>query len=669
MNTSGNILLVFFLFFALLANGQDAYWQQRTNYKISVQLNTDFHTLDGFEKITYINHSPDTLTYIWFHLWPNAFKNDRTAFSDQLIENGRTDFYFSESNERGYINRLDFRINDVRADVEDHPEHIDIVKLILPKILYPNDSIIITTPFHVQLPKNFSRGGHIGKTYQLTQWYPKPAVYDRKGWHPMPYLDQGEFYGEYGDYEVEISLPKSYHVLSTGSLAAPDDASVTNTDSIKTLVFKQQKVHDFAWFASKTLQIKRDSIQLPTGRVLQLQAAHLPEHKKLWESSIAYMKQAVLERTGLIGAYEYDILSIVEVNMKNNGGMEYPCIATIHNVGDEKELETIIKHEIGHNWFQGMIGNNERAHAWMDEGINTYYDRRLDAAKNKNPVWKFFVNYEAALARTYQRIGKDQAVSVASDKFSSINYYLSAYHKAADILELIEQKMGRAAFDEAMRNYFNEWKFSHPYPTDFFAKLQQFSSWRLDSLFQLFDKKGELPVAKSKYKLNLSLLPGLSLMKENRIAVTPLVGYNITDGFMAGAAISNYTLPPSKFQWLLAPLYGTQSKAFNYAGRMSYTWYPSALFERIVFSVSGMKFNTRDFTDTAGNKYITGFRRFVPSVKWVFKSDNPRSTREKYVQWKTFIIDEDRLRFTSDTFTNGNRFLKIKKETSDRLLH
>lgn len=194
------------------------YWQQQVNYVIDVSLNDIEHTLDGYEKLEYTNHSPDTLNFIWFHLWPNAFKNDKTAFSEQLLLNNRTDFYFSDKEQKGYINRLDFKVNGITAKLEDHPEHIDIVKLILPKSLAPGETIGFSTSFHVKLPHNFSRGGHVKQSYQVTQWYPKPAVYDQKGWHPMPYVDQGEFYSEFGNYDVRITIPDNYVVAATGQL-------------------------------------------------------------------------------------------------------------------------------------------------------------------------------------------------------------------------------------------------------------------------------------------------------------------------------------------------------------------------------------------------------------------------------------------------------------------
>ena len=200
------------------AFSQNGYWQQELKYKISVTLNDQEHSLDAFESLVYTNHSPDTLRFIWFHLWPNTFKNDKTAFSEQMVENGDTHFYFGGKEKRGYINRLDFRVDEVAAKTEDHYQDIDIIRLILPRPLPPGESITITTPFHVQLPEISSRSGHMGQSYQVTQWYPKPAVYDRTGWHPMPYLDQGEFYSEFGSFDVQITLPKNYVVAATGEL-------------------------------------------------------------------------------------------------------------------------------------------------------------------------------------------------------------------------------------------------------------------------------------------------------------------------------------------------------------------------------------------------------------------------------------------------------------------
>src|SRR6187399_1427636 len=136
------IFIVFTCQFISL-QAQERYWQQKVDYKMDVTLDPNENTLQAFEKITYTNNSPDTLRFIWFHLWPNAYKNDKTAFSEQFLINDRTDFYFSGKEKRGYINRLDFKINGVTAKTEDHPQHIDIIKLLLPKPLAPGEQVQI----------------------------------------------------------------------------------------------------------------------------------------------------------------------------------------------------------------------------------------------------------------------------------------------------------------------------------------------------------------------------------------------------------------------------------------------------------------------------------------------------------------------------------------------
>src|SRR5580698_10230934 len=175
--TAKKIILSLTACFLSLAGYAQHYWQQEVDYTIDVTLNPKDRSLDGFISMQYTNHSPDTLFFIWMHLWPNAYKNDRTAFSEQLLINGRTDFYFSDKEQRGYINRLDFHIDGLTAQLEDHPRYIDIIRVILPRPLPPGGITTITTPFHVKLPYNFSRGGFAGAAFQATQWYPKPAVY------------------------------------------------------------------------------------------------------------------------------------------------------------------------------------------------------------------------------------------------------------------------------------------------------------------------------------------------------------------------------------------------------------------------------------------------------------------------------------------------------------
>ncbi len=688
-------------------HAQQPYWQQQVNFKLDVTLNDAEHSLDGFAKIEYINNSPDTLRFIWFHLWPNAYRTDRTAFSDQLLENGRTDFYFSNSEDRGYINRLDFRVNSVLAKTEDHPQHIDIIKVLLPQPLAPGASIELTTPFHVQLPKNFSRGGHIGKSYQVTQWYPKPAVYDRYGWHPMPYLDQGEFYSEFGNYEVKITLPKSYLVLSTGNLQnneelqwlkdkakfdepqqiiktkkpAPVTKKITNPlpaivkkEETKTLFYTQNNVHDFAWFADKKYLVRYDTIQLNNNRVVDVFTAFSAESKPVWKNSIRMVKDAVRFRSSTIGEYPYNTVAAVEAKMGFEGGMEYPCITAITPISTEKNLESVLEHEVGHNWFQGMIANNEQVYPWLDEGINSYYDKWFEKELSRyKPITKkkkpFQLNADdAMLLETFERLHLAQPLSTTADSLTEANYSLIAYEKGAQFMQLLENELGRDVFLKGMQQYFEQWKYKHPYPSDLKTSLEKSSGKNLDSAFSLLHQESSLqPPAKK--KLRIALLAANNTNTTNALIITPVAGINMYDGLMIGAALTNYTLPPTKFQFIVASMYGTKSKQLNGVARASYTMYPSKTFQRITLAVNALKFSTNDFVDTANQKYITGFRKIAPSLKFVFAEKNPRSTRERFIQWKTFLLDEDDLRFRGDTFPNGNRFTEISTISASRYLN
>ncbi len=671
--------LTFFLhLFSGLA--QKGYWQQQVNHTIDVTLNDVENTLEGFERIEYINNSPDTLHFIWFHLWPNAYKNDKTAFSDQQVENGKTDFYFSDKEQRGYINRLDFRINGEVVRTEDHPQHIDIIKLILPAPLLPGASINIETPFHVQLPQNFSRGGHVNQSYQATQWYPKPAVYDKGGWHPIPYLDQGEFYNEFGNYDVRITLPKNYVVAATGELQSEEEknwlrfekriqksedrsqkkakkeapskkaggqksnlVAVPSSTETKTLVYKQNNVLDFAWFADKEFLVAYDTIQL-NGRSIDAYVFYLPENADPWKKGIDFIKDVIRVRSKSIGEYPFNVVSVVEAKMGFSGGMEYPTITSISPTKDEHILEDMIEHEVGHNWFQGILASNEREHPWMDEGINTYYDLRYTKEKYGAGSRHQPFDEEKLLQRgmdTWINWKKDQPITTPSEKFSVINYGLIAYFKTAVWLQEIENHIGTQKFDEAMQAYYATWNFKHPQPGDFKAILESTSGKDLSSFFQSANEKESRPVFEKNRKLKVVPFFSLSNYKKNVfIGVMPAIGYNNYDQFMIGLAFHNYNLPSNKFQFFLSPLYATNSQQLNGIGRMSYTWIPDKKLYKVETGISGSRFSTLKGIDSTHKKVFGGFYKVAPFVNLIFNNKNPRSNKTWWIQAKTYLIGE-----------------------------
>ena len=668
---------VYFSFCLLLiistANAQ--YWQQTVHYNIDVALQAKEKSLTGFAEITYINNSPDTLNYIWFHLWPNAYKNDQTAFSNQALDAGKTDFYFSTKEQKGYINRLDFKVNGITAKTEDHPQHIDIVKLVLPTPLQPGSQTKITTPFHVKLPYNFSRGGWDGNSFQVTQWYPKAAMYDASGWHPMPYLDLGEYYSNFGNYSVKITVPENYVVAATGQLQTraemewlktrvnyetqkppiakktygPKKSSNTlkgKTDvldsankRVKTLHFIQQQVHDFAFFANPDFIVNSDTCQLPSGKVVEVYSYYTPAHKNLWKWSVQYTKDALRFYSSEVGEYPYQTASIVQGPQSFGGGMEYPTITVISPVASAKDLDVIIAHEIGHNWFQGVLATNERAHPWMDEGFNSFYEKKYTRLKyGAQPQW------EEVLFRTKAHFKKDQPIATHSTDFEATNYLLTSYQKTAQWLSAIEKEMGEQKFKQMMQAYFKTWQFKHPQPEDFKILLQQNLLLTDSSWAQLY-QTGLLPHQQSKGFTVVSALAPATISHYLRqpakdvLLISPAVGYNKYDGLMLGGIISNYKLPPNKLQYLAIPLYATTSKQLNGIGKISYRTFPQGIFQQFEFGLLGSRFSKSHQLDSNRQKVFETFYKVSPSIKATFRSD-VKDSREAWLEARSFIIGE-----------------------------
>ena len=644
---------ILLLTISLLAYSQHtSYWQQQVDYEIKVKLDDLTKILDGEISIDYKNNSADTLHFIWFHLWANAYKNDRSAFCNQELENGNTDFYFSNGEKKGSIDQLDFKINNLAATFENKEGYEDIIKLKLAKPLLPGAAVTIKTPFHEKIPYNFSRGGYLKNSFQITQWYPKPAVYDQYGWHEMPYLDQGEFYSEFGNYTVSITLPKEYIVAATGMLI---DSIVG--EKTKTIQFSQNNIHDFAWFADTHFIVEHDTLQLQS-KIINLYAYHYSDSANKWSNALQYMKQAAISKSSWIGEYPYNTLSIVESLRDANGGMEYPTIASIEKTFDADELNEVINHEIGHNWFYGILASNERDHPWMDEGINTYYDKRYQSlyqTKYTNFSSNNFFskripdNFDDLLLESIYRSNIDQQIETKSADFSMYNYDLIAYRKTAQWISLLENKIGEKDFDRAMKLYFDRWKYKHPYPEDFKTIMEEVYQNKLSDAFSLLNKKGSL-IEESKRKLKISTFFNFSKTnKYNYLFVAPAIGYNKYDQLMLGCLLHNYTLPIHKFQIFAAPIYSMQSKSIHGIGRLSYRETIGSKGEQLVFFVGVASFSNNIFVESSNKNNFLGATKIVPGIKYLFAKRNPRSPLTKYIQWKGMQIQEKTILFSTNT--------------------
>ncbi|MGB0982745.1 MAG: M1 family metallopeptidase [Saprospiraceae bacterium] len=525
-------LTLFFLSTILVAFGQQkpskAYFQQNVNYKIDVLLDDEAHILNGGIEFEYTNNSPDDLTEIYFHLWPNAYKNTETEFAKQQYEQGNTKFLYASEADRGRIDQLDFSANGQKLEWKYDETHVDIALVQLKTPLKSGETRTIKTPFRVKIPASFSRLGHVQTSYQMTQWYPKPAVYDKNGWHQMPYLNQGEFYSEYGSFDVSITLPKNYVVGATGTLqnqeeikfleervAETNEAIKANkiefkidfpisSDEKKTLRYTADDIHDFAWFADKRFWVQKGEVQLASGKKVDTWAMFTHVEAKLWKKGIEYLNRSVKFYSDKIGEYPYPHATAVQSALSAGGGMEYPMITVIGRAGGAKSLDIVITHEVGHNWFYGILGSNERQHVWMDEGFNSFYEEAytLKYYKTQNtldgvtpkPLKKIFGADESKQDLGYagylyqKRKGEFIPPSSDSRNMTSINYGILGYIYPAFLFRYAEAYLGEAVFEKAMKTYFQTWKFKHPQPNDVKAIFEKETGkdfgWLFDDIFQ-----------------------------------------------------------------------------------------------------------------------------------------------------------------------------------------
>ena len=540
-STHTNVKMKFILAllsFGFLLNGTaQSYFQQKVDYKINVQLYDQENMLRGYEEFTYYNNSTVELTFMYIHLWPNAYKNNETAMSRQLYDMDNMAIQFADEKDLGYIDSLDFKINGQPAKWELDEKNIDICKLTFAAPLKPGEKIVVSTPFKVKIPSgDISRMGFVEESYQITQWYPKPAVFDTDGWHEMPYLTQGEFYSEFGSFDVSITLPKNYVVGATGDLQTASEiefleakAAATEgkykagafeipkksgggytpcpaSDSeLKTIRYTQKNVHDFAWFADKRFEVLKGEVTLPnSGRKVTSWAMFTPHQAELWKDAIEYLNDATFYYSKWNGDYPYNHVTALDGTISAGGGMEYPNITVIGNASSKEELEVVIVHEVGHNWFYGLLGSNERDHAWMDEGLNTMNEIRYMQTKYPNNqrmsdmargmADKLHIenlNHQDMSSFTYATVaglGLDQPIELHSKDYTNLNYGAIVYSKTGLVFLYLKDYLGDEAFDKAMQAYYEEWHYKHPQPADIKATLERETgkdlSWLFEDLIQ-----------------------------------------------------------------------------------------------------------------------------------------------------------------------------------------
>lgn len=655
------LLSVIVLIVSVHAASAQHFWQQQVNYQLDVHLNDSANTLDGFAKIRYTNNAPDTLHFLWMHLWANAFKNDRTAYSDQLLENGDTRFYFSAPEQKGYINQLDFRTNDEYIPLEDHPEHQDVVKLLLPQPLAPGATILIATPFHVQLPFDFGDGGYNKQSFDIVHWYPQPAVYDSEGWHVMPLLSQGRGYTHAASFDVNISLPSNYVVVAPGLIDGQEQewlkqrvdfdftptkqrvrmknggfkvvrgAQPASAKTVKTLHFSVKQAYGFSWIADKRLKVLQDTVRLSSATV-NIGYYYLPGSKA---DNVESCKNVL--RYFDSSFFDYPYKEIAFVRMNNN--RPYAGIVQFKKERDVPEM-------LSRMWFEQFVSPDPREYPWMSNGPARYY--ALKYQQEKGVTTKRDKIYPLALASAIPT-KKDQPINIRATKYTELNYELSTRVKAAAWFQLLNKQTGETEFNQIMKSYGQQWYFRHSSPAALKKIADSISQKSTDSIFKLLSTTGTLtPVPKK--KLKVAFMGGNDAEgKRHYIGIAPALGYNYYDQLMLGAIVHNYQFPPGPFKFVLAPLYGTGSRKFNGIGRASYTRYMNSFPASWEVGVDFAKFMYNELSNLENNTTQLGFTKLAPWLQLNIKNKNARSTRESYFRLKYFFVTEENFSFRYDS--------------------
>lgn len=468
-----------------------SYWQQEAHYEINIDFDTEQHQFDGSQIITFINHSPDTLNKVFFHLYFNAFQPESMMdIRSRSIRDpdSRVGDRISRlnKNEIGSHTILKIVQNGKELSFEDEKT---ILKVDLSESILPKDTCVFDMAYKTQVPIQIRRSGRMNKEgidYSMSQWYPKMCEYDADGWHTNPYVGR-EFYGIWGSFDVRITMDAEYTIAATGTLQNPEEighgyADIKKTTSKKlTWNFKADNVHDFVWAADRDYshEIVKNDQGGPDFRLFYQKG----EMTKEWENLGPYLIETFAYANKNFGEYPYDHYSIIQ---GGDGGMEYPMATLITGNRKLKSLVGVCVHEAMHSWYQGLLATNESLFAWMDEGFTSYASNRIE----KELFPEDFKDAHEQSYRGYKRIAKsnfEEALCTHSDHFNTNwAYGTAAYSKGVIILDQLSHIVGQEVIDRSLKRYFNEWAYKHPKASDFKRIVEKESDIELDWYFEYF---------------------------------------------------------------------------------------------------------------------------------------------------------------------------------------
>ena len=469
-----------------------SYWQQQIDYSMDIDVDVNNYQYKGTQKAVYTNNSPDELTKVFYHLYFNAFqpgsqmdvrslniKDPDRRVGDRISK--------LQPDEIGYIKVNSLQQNGVSVAFETVGT---ILEVTLDTPIKSGESVTFDMLFEAQVPVQIRRSGRNNKegvALSMAQWYPKMAEYDFQGWHTPPYIAR-EFHGVWGNFDVKLTIDKTYVVGGTGYLQNPQEIghgyeeaskplNVPSTDKL-TWHFKAPKVHDFVWAADP--EYKHDVLKMDNGIDLHfLYKKNLaPEYLKNWKDLQKPTAALMTYFSEHVGQYPYKQYSVIQ---GGDGGMEYAMATLITGKRKYGSLFGVTAHEMAHTWFQFLLASNESLHPWMDEGFTSYISNKASAEILKNSEGK---NPNSGPYRGYNYItknGLEEPLTTHADRYNTnAAYSVGSYGKGSMFLSQLEYVIGAENVAKGLKKYFADFSFKHPTPNDIKRTMEKVSGIHLD---------------------------------------------------------------------------------------------------------------------------------------------------------------------------------------------
>ncbi len=494
------------------------YWQQGVRYTIAATLNPTERRVTGTQRIVYHNRSPDALPLVVFNLYQNLFSREFAGNAAGATEGFVLTRFDAAGAPLPRITQQQFEAaqREARSSVG-YLVTGTLARALLPQPLAAGDSLVFEIDWNFRVPPGtFPRTGWEdalgGRVFAVAQWYPQVATYDDvQGWDVTPYRSQGEFYLEYGDFDVSLTLPAGWTVGATGTLQNPEQvlrpeirqrlqaaaasdttmrivaaadlragATTAGTEGQVTWRFTASDVRDFAWSASDRYLWDASRARVPAAgggtRDVAVHALYRPNAPH-WQDAARMGLHSTEFLSRLTIPYAYPQITVAEGPIY---GMEYPMMVFIGRPLQRLALYEVIAHEVAHQWFPMMVGQDEAAYAWMDEGFATY--------KEANAVRDFFPDHDpwAQPRQAYLAIAGTRAEAPMMRHIDLVfgeGFGVSAYFKPGTLMRSLQRVLGDEVFQRGMRTYATEWSSRHPQPWDFFNTMERVSGRELDWFF------------------------------------------------------------------------------------------------------------------------------------------------------------------------------------------